>query len=191
MWAFRSFRRSRGLKALTEAWVPTGMKTGVSMTPWAVCSSPARAPVSGHRAWISKRRADMQAHFRPLPIKARKTGAHLRLLRLRFRPRPMSLRFYNTLTQELEDFHPLEGNTVRMYTCGPTVYNFAHIGNFRAFTFEDILRRWLRYRGYQLNHVMNVTDVDDKIIVNAAQAKKSIKDYTAAFTQAFFEDAAA
>jgi cysteinyl-tRNA synthetase len=103
----------------------------------------------------------------------------------------MSLRFYNTLTQELEEFHPLDGNTVRMYTCGPTVYNFAHIGNFRAFTFEDILRRWLRYRGYRLNHVMNVTDVDDKIIANAAKQNKSIEEYTAVYTKAFFEDAAA
>jgi cysteinyl-tRNA synthetase len=103
----------------------------------------------------------------------------------------MSLRFYNTLTQELEPFHPLEGNTVRMYTCGPTVYNYAHIGNFRAFTFEDILRRWLRYRGYQLRHVMNVTDVDDKIIANAAKQNKSIDEYTATYTKAFFEDAAA
>ena len=58
-----------------------------------------------------------------------------------------------------------------MYTCGPTVYNFVHIGNFRTFTFQDILRRWLRYRGYELNHVMNVTDVDDKIIVNAAKER--------------------
>jgi cysteinyl-tRNA synthetase len=103
----------------------------------------------------------------------------------------MALRFYNTLTQELEDFHPLHGNTVRMYTCGPTVYNFAHIGNFRAFTFEDVLRRWLRYRGYELNHVMNVTDVDDKIIANAAKQHKSIEQYTAVYTKAFFEDAAA
>jgi cysteinyl-tRNA synthetase len=103
----------------------------------------------------------------------------------------MSLRFYNTLTQELEEFHPLEGNTVRMYTCGPTVYNFAHIGNFRAFTFEDVLRRWLRYRGYELNHVMNVTDVDDKIIANAAKQNKSIEEYTTIYTKAFFEDAAA
>ncbi len=79
----------------------------------------------------------------------------------------MALRFYNTLTQQVEPFTLLEGNTVRMYTCGPTVYNFAHIGNFRTFTFEDILRRWLLYRGYQLDHVMNITDVDDKIIRNA------------------------
>ncbi|MBV8552993.1 MAG: cysteine--tRNA ligase [Acidobacteriaceae bacterium] len=103
----------------------------------------------------------------------------------------MSLRFYNTLTQELEVFTPLAGNTVRMYTCGPTVYNFVHIGNFRTFTFQDILRRWLRYRGYKLDHVMNVTDVDDKIIINAAKENKSIEDYTAIYTKAFFEDAAA
>ncbi len=103
----------------------------------------------------------------------------------------MALRFYNTLSQELEVFHPLHDNTVRMYTCGPTVYNFVHIGNFRTFTFQDILRRWLRYRGYQLNHVMNVTDVDDKIILNAAKENKSIDEYTAQFTKAFFEDAAA
>jgi cysteinyl-tRNA synthetase len=103
----------------------------------------------------------------------------------------MALRFYNTLTQELETFHPLEDNVVRMYTCGPTVYNFVHIGNFRTFTFQDILRRWLRYRGYKLNHVMNVTDVDDKIILNAAKEHKPIQDYTSIYTKAFFEDAAA
>lgn len=103
----------------------------------------------------------------------------------------MALRFYNTLTQELEDFRPLKGNTVRMYTCGPTVYNFVHIGNFRTFTFQDILRRWLAYRGFELDHVMNVTDVDDKIITNAARENKSIEQYTAAYTKAFFEDAAA
>ncbi|MBE7159534.1 MAG: cysteine--tRNA ligase, partial [Rhodospirillales bacterium] len=103
----------------------------------------------------------------------------------------MALRFYNTLTQELEEFHPLLGDTVRMYTCGPTVYNFVHIGNFRTFTFQDILRRWLTYRGYRLNHVMNVTDVDDKIILNAAREGKTLAEYTAGFTRAFFEDAAA
>jgi cysteinyl-tRNA synthetase len=102
----------------------------------------------------------------------------------------MALRFYNTLTQELEEFRPLHGNTVNMYTCGPTVYNFVHIGNFRTFTFQDILRRWLAYRGFELNHVMNVTDVDDKIIGNAAREHKTIGEYTAVFTRAFFEDAA-
>jgi cysteinyl-tRNA synthetase len=103
----------------------------------------------------------------------------------------MALRFFNTLTQELEVFHPQKDNTVRMYTCGPTVYNFVHIGNFRTFTFQDMLRRWLRYRGYQLDHVMNVTDVDDKIIANAAKEQKSLEDYTRGFTKAFFDDAAA
>ena len=103
----------------------------------------------------------------------------------------MALRFYNTLTQELQEFHPLHGNTVNMYTCGPTVYNFVHIGNFRTFTFQDLLRRWLSYRNFELNHVMNVTDVEDKIIINAARENKSIEEYTAAYTKAFFEDAAA
>lgn len=103
----------------------------------------------------------------------------------------MALRFYNTLTQELEAFRPLVDNTVRMYTCGPTVYNFVHIGNFRTFTFQDILRRWLAYRGFELNHVMNITDVDDKIIAGAAKEGKSIDEYTARYTKAFFEDAAA
>ena len=103
----------------------------------------------------------------------------------------MALRFYNTLTQDVQDFQPLEDGSVRMYTCGPTVYNFVHIGNFRTFTFQDILRRWLQYRGYRLNHVMNVTDVDDKIIANAAREKKSLEDYTSVYTKAFFEDAAA
>jgi cysteinyl-tRNA synthetase len=78
-----------------------------------------------------------------------------------------------------------------MYTCGPTVYNYVHIGNFRTFTFQDVLRRWLRYRGFALDHVMNVTDVDDKIISNAAREHKSISEYTAVYTKAFFEDAAA
>src|SRR5580658_11189557 len=102
----------------------------------------------------------------------------------------MALRFYNTLTQQVEPFAPLHDNTVRMYTCGPTVYNFVHIGNFRTFTFQDILRRWLRARGYKLDHVMNITDVEDKIIVNAAKEHKSIAEYTAVYTKAFLEDIA-
>src|SRR5271170_7744782 len=103
----------------------------------------------------------------------------------------MALRFYNTLTQQVEPFQPLEGNTVRMYTCGPTVYNYAHIGNLRTFTFEDILRRWLLYRGYKMDHVMNITDVDDKIIRNAAAEGKTLAEYTAKYTEAFLEDCAA
>jgi cysteinyl-tRNA synthetase len=103
----------------------------------------------------------------------------------------MALRFYNTLTQRVEEFIPLHDNEVRMYTCGPTVYNYAHIGNLRTFTFEDILRRWLKVRGFKLNHVMNITDVEDKIIRNAMAQGKSIQDYTAVYAQAFLEDAAA
>src|SRR5437868_8889646 len=102
----------------------------------------------------------------------------------------MALRFYNTLTQQVENFSPLHDNTVRMYTCGPTVYNYVHIGNLRTFTFQDILRRWLRARGYQLDHVMNITDVEDKIIRNAAAAQKTIAEYTEKYTQAFLDDAA-
>ena len=102
----------------------------------------------------------------------------------------MSLRFYNSLTQRLEEFAPLHDNVVRMYTCGPTVYNYAHIGNFRSFVFPDILRRWLRARGYALDHVMNITDVDDKIIRDAAAAHKPIQEFTADYTKAFLEDTA-
>jgi cysteinyl-tRNA synthetase len=100
----------------------------------------------------------------------------------------MALRFYNTLSQHVEDFLPADGKTVRMYTCGPTVYNFVHIGNLRTFTFQDILRRWLRYRGFALMHVMNITDVEDKIIRNAMQQGKTITEYTAQYETAFLED---
>src|ERR1700689_1873810 len=103
----------------------------------------------------------------------------------------MALRFYNTLSQQREAFSPPPPNIVRIYSCGPTGYNFVHIGNFRAFTFQDILRRWLRARGYKLDHVMNITDVDDKIIRNAAAEHKSLPEYTEKYTQAFLEDSAA
>lgn len=103
----------------------------------------------------------------------------------------MSLRFYNTLSQQVEPFAPSDGRTVRMYTCGPTVWSYAHIGNFRTFAFQDILRRWLRYRGFALDHVMNLTDVDDRIIKESVAAGKSIRDYTEVYSQAFLEDAAA
>src|SRR5580658_6068345 len=102
----------------------------------------------------------------------------------------MALRFYNTLSQQVEDFSPARDNTVRMYTCGPTVYSFAHIGNFRTFTFVDILRKCLRANGFKLDHVMNITDVDDKIIRNATAEHKDLKEYTAIYTQAFLEDCA-
>jgi cysteinyl-tRNA synthetase len=102
----------------------------------------------------------------------------------------MALRFYNTLTQQTEPFAPLHGNVVRMYTCGPTVYNYVHIGNLRTFTFQDILRRVLRARGYELDHVMNVTDVEDKIIRDAAAAHQSIYEFTEIYTKGFLDDCA-
>ncbi len=103
----------------------------------------------------------------------------------------MPLRFYNTLTQTLEEFTPQDGRTVRMYSCGPTVWNYAHIGNFRTFTFVDLLRRWLRSHGWTLDHVMNITDVDDRIIQQAVAAGKSLNEYTQVYTDAFLEDSAA
>jgi cysteinyl-tRNA synthetase len=102
----------------------------------------------------------------------------------------MALRFYNTLTQEVQPFVPVDPNAVKMYTCGPTVYDFAHIGNFRTFVFYDLLRRVLKHNGYKLDHVMNITDVDDRIIQNAVAQGKSLRDYTETYTQAFLDDCA-
>jgi cysteinyl-tRNA synthetase len=100
----------------------------------------------------------------------------------------MALRFYNTLTQEVQPFVSVDPNAVRMYTCGPTVYDFAHIGNFRTFVFYDLLRRVLQRNGYKLNHVMNITDVDDRIIQNAVAQGKSLREYTETYTKAFLDD---
>ncbi|MGO9648276.1 MAG: cysteine--tRNA ligase [Terriglobales bacterium] len=103
----------------------------------------------------------------------------------------MPLRLYNTMSGKVEEFRVLADNEVRMYACGPTVYDYGHIGNFRTFVAVDILRRYLRQSGFKLRHVMNITDVDDKIIRNSAQAGVSVKQYTAKFEKAFLEDAAA
>ncbi|MBK7600007.1 MAG: cysteine--tRNA ligase [Acidobacteria bacterium] len=97
-------------------------------------------------------------------------------------------KLYNTLTGNIEDFQPLNPNEVRIYVCGPTVYDFAHIGNFRTFLFADLLRRYIKYKGYKIHHVMNITDVDDKIILRAVEQKKTLREYTDQFTQFFFED---
>lgn len=100
----------------------------------------------------------------------------------------MSLRLYNTLSGKVEEFAPARANTVRMYSCGPTVYDFGHIGNFRTFVAVDVLRRFLRQSGYKLDHVMNITDVDDKIIRNAAKEHKTVQEYTKKYEEAFLED---
>jgi cysteinyl-tRNA synthetase len=100
----------------------------------------------------------------------------------------LSLRLYNTLSGKVEEFEPETDNTVRMYACGPTVYDYGHIGNFRTFVAVDILRRFLRQSGHKLQHVMNITDVDDKIIRNAARDKKTVQEYTRKYEEAFLED---
>src|SRR5262252_7748956 len=98
------------------------------------------------------------------------------------------IQVHNTYSGKVEPFVPLKTGEVRMYTCGPTVYDYAHIGNFRTFVFQDILRRFLKLRGFKLTHVMNLTDVDDRIIANAAAAKLGIREYTEKYVQAFFAD---
>src|SRR3979411_1763160 len=102
----------------------------------------------------------------------------------------MALRLHNTRSGKIEDCQPLEDNRVRMYACGPTVYDYGHIGNFRTFIAVDLLRRFLRQSGYKVRHVMNITDVDDKIIRNAARSGVSVQQYTAKYEKAFLEDAA-
>src|SRR5258708_37829658 len=100
----------------------------------------------------------------------------------------MALQLYNTLSGRVEEFAPSVDNTVRMYACGPTVYDYGHIGNFRTFVAVDILRRFLRQSGFKLQHVMNITDVDDKIIRHAARDKKTVQEYTRTYEEAFLED---
>ena len=100
----------------------------------------------------------------------------------------MTLRLFNTLSGQLDEVVPSDGKTLRMYACGPTVYDYGHIGNFRTFLQVDVLRRFLKLTGTAVRHVMNITDVDDKIIRNATAAGVSIGDYTAGFERAFFQD---
>lgn len=102
----------------------------------------------------------------------------------------MPLSFFNTMSRQLEPFVPIEEGKVRLYTCGPTVYNYAHIGNFRTYAFEDLLRRYLKYRGYQVTQVMNITDIEDKIIKAHVATGTPVNDITAPFIQAFHEDLA-
>src|SRR5262245_26323498 len=104
----------------------------------------------------------------------------------------MSLQIFNTLTRAIEPFAPLEPESkkVRMYCCGPTVHDFAHIGNFRTFVFAYLVRRYLEFRGFQVRHVMNITDVEDKIIKRVREAKLPLRDYTGRYEAAFLDDLA-
>ncbi|HUU45049.1 MAG TPA: cysteine--tRNA ligase, partial [Acidobacteriota bacterium] len=100
----------------------------------------------------------------------------------------MSVSFHDTRQRAQVEFIPIVPGEVRMYTCGPTVYNYAHIGNYRAYIFEDLLRRFLKWRGFRVTQIMNVTDVDDKIIKASNERGVSIDEYTAPFKKAFFDD---
>src|SRR3989304_7198803 len=100
----------------------------------------------------------------------------------------MAVKLYNTLTRKKQIFKPLHNKRVGLYTCGPTVYNFAHIGNLRTYIFEDVLRRVLEYNSYKVNHVMNITDIEDKIISGAKKAGKAIYEFTEPYEKAFYND---
>src|SRR5439155_24070541 len=103
-------------------------------------------------------------------------------------PAPSKPSLFNTLTRRVEPLAPLAPPRVTLYTCGPTVWNYAHIGNFRTFLFEDLLRRWLERSGYDVFHIMNLTDVDDGTIKAARQAGQRLADYTVPFIAAFDVD---
>jgi cysteinyl-tRNA synthetase len=100
----------------------------------------------------------------------------------------MGLKFKNSYSRLLEEFVPVEEGKAKIYTCGPTIYNYQHIGNFRTFMWGDLLRRYLIYKGFDVTYVMNITDIDDKIIRESQKAGKSIKEFTSEFENAFFED---
>ena len=100
----------------------------------------------------------------------------------------MEFNLYNSLTKKKEVFKPNKNGKVSMYTCGPTVYDFSHIGNFRTFIFEDLLKRWLLHLGYEVKHVMNITDVDDKTIKKSMESKISLKNITKKYISQFMKD---
>ncbi|MAW39320.1 MAG: cysteine--tRNA ligase [Kiritimatiellaceae bacterium] len=100
----------------------------------------------------------------------------------------MAFHIYNTMSRKKEELVPLDGKKIRMYTCGPTVYNYAHIGNFRAYMFEDLLRRYIQFAGFEVEQVQNLTDVDDKTIRHSIEQGKSLNEFTALYKEAFFHD---
>ena len=100
----------------------------------------------------------------------------------------MALKFHNTMSRMLEEFQPIESGKVKMYTCGPTVYGNPTVGNFRAFIFEDLLRRYLKYKDYEVIQVMNLTDVDDKTIRDSQAQGIPLSEFTAQYIKSFFDD---
>src|SRR5580765_4629353 len=102
----------------------------------------------------------------------------------------MGLKFFNTLSRSVQDFVPLDpaGKKVGMYCCGPTVYDFAHIGNWRTFVFGDLVRRYLEFKDFSVQHVMNITDIDDKIIKRVRETKTPLRDFPGTFEKAFLDD---
>src|SRR5215471_18226044 len=147
-------------------------------------------------------RGDRAARARPLPRDGRSERDALRRPAARVEARAdlaqdppregkgglVSLRVFNTLGRRIVDFEPREPGHVRLYTCGPTVYNTVHIGNLRTFLWEDVLRRHLKAKGWRVTHVMNLTDVDDKTIRGAHEAKQSLRDFTTKYAELFFKD---
>ena len=100
----------------------------------------------------------------------------------------MAIKFFNTLSRKKEKFTPIKSGEVGLYTCGPTVYDYAHIGNFRTFIFEDLLKRYLLHKGYKVNHIMNITDVDDKTIKKSIVENTPLKELTNKYSNIFFSD---
>jgi cysteinyl-tRNA synthetase len=100
----------------------------------------------------------------------------------------MTLKIYNTLTKKVEEFKPIKEGHVSMYSCGPTVYNYAHIGNFRNYVFVDLLKRYLKFKGFKIKHIMNLTDIDDKTIRDSGKIGWSLKEFTEKYTKIFMED---
>ena len=130
----------------------------------------------------------MTLRTRPAIDRARIAHLPINLLKSTEMDAKMALKLYNTLTRKVEAFKPIKDKKVGMYSCGPTVYNYAHIGNFRAYVCVDILKRYLKYKGFKVKHVMNLTDVDDKTIKGANKEGISLREYTRRYEKAFFED---
>src|SRR5262249_51875723 len=148
----------------------------------------ARFPAPDQEPLRPRRTGDsVPAAPRPCARRGRTRPRSHRPRRRRGRGR-MTLRLHNTLTRRVEPFVPLQPGRVSLYTCGPTIYNYAHIGNFRTFLFEDLLRRWLEASGYDVLHIMNLTDVDDRTIAAAREKGVSLRAHVDPFARAFEED---